>query len=180
MTDGVRRNAAGEPFAFEILVKSKDHETLASLWRETLERLGIQVSVRLVDDAQYQQRLTDYDYDMIHYLRRMSLSPGNEQYTYFGSEQAAQPGLRNYMGVTSPVTDALIDGLLSARDTETFQATARAHDRVLNAGIYLVPLGVLPEDRLVWRSELRHPERSALYGYWGWWAGAGTWWVEDN
>ena len=52
----------------------------------------------------------------------------------------------------------------------------RAHDRVLNAGIHHVPLGVLPADRLVWRREFAHPERPALYGYWSWWAGAGTWW----
>ncbi|MFK7943138.1 MAG: extracellular solute-binding protein [Paracoccaceae bacterium] len=174
--ENVLRNAAGEAFTFEILVQSKEHETLASLWRETLDKLGIDVAVRLVDSAQYQQRLVDYDYDMIHYIRRMSLSPGTEQQFYFGSEGRDQPGTRNYMGVADPATDAAVQAMLAARTAEDFRAAVKAHDRVLNAGVYVVPFGVLPDDRLVWRSEFQRPARAALYGYWGWWAGAGTWW----
>ena len=179
VVDGTRRNAAGKPLAFEILVQSQDHQTLASLWRESLERLGVDATVRLVDDTQYQQRLVEYDYDMIHYIRRMSLSPGTEQRFYFGSDGRDEPGTRNYMGVESPATDAAIAAILAARTAEDFQAAVRAHDRALNAGIYVVPFGVLPSDRLAWRRGFQKPARSALYGYWSWWAGAGTWWYED-
>jgi len=174
--DGIRRNVAGESLSFEILVQSADHETLASLWRSSLERIGVEVSVRLVDAAQYEARLTDYDYDMLYYVRRMSLSPGTEQLYYFGSEGRDQPGSRNYMGVADPATDAAIAALLAAESREEFGAAVRALDRVLTAGIYVIPAGYLPTDRLVWQSRLAGPETPSLYGWWGWSAGAGTWW----
>lgn len=176
VSDGARRNSAGEPLAFEILVQTQEHQTLASLWREALSRLGVEMTVRLVDNTQYQARLAAYDYDMIVYLRRMSLSPGTEQLYYFASEGRDLPGTRNYMGVAQPATDAAIAAMLAARTREDFEAAVRAHDRVLNAGVYVVPLGVLPADRLVWRREVAHPDRPALYGHWSWWAGPGTWW----
>ena len=176
--DGRRVNADGEPLRFEILVNRTLHETLGSLWRETLEKLGIEITVRLVDDAQYTARLTDYDYDMIYYIRRMSLSPGTEQRFYFGADGRDQPGTRNYMGIAEPAIEAAIDAMLNATDAEAFLAAVRAHDRVLTGGIYVIPMGVLPTDRVVWKTGFSRPEARSLYGWWGWWAGPGVWWAE--
>ncbi|MEM9138626.1 MAG: extracellular solute-binding protein [Pseudomonadota bacterium] len=176
--DGRRENEKGDPFAFEILVDTARNQQIASLWSEGLERLGIDVTVRLVEAAQYQARRTDYDYDMIVNRWGMSLSPGTEQRFYFDGSGRTDPGTRNYMGVDDPAVDAAIDAILAARELDAFQAAVRALDRVLTSGIYVVPLGVLPNDRIVWKTGYARPEAVPLYGWWGWWAGPALWWKE--
>ena len=176
--DGIRRNAEGEALAFEILAGATRDETLASLWRQSLARIGVAATVRLVDEAQYTARRTDYDYDMIVNRWAMSLSPGTEQRLYFGSAGRETPGTRNYMGVADPAVDAAIEAILSSEEPADFRAAVRALDRVLSAGIYVIPFGVLPQDRIAWRSGLGHPEEASLYGWWGWWSGPAVWWRE--
>ncbi len=176
--DGVRRDGEGRALGFEILVASTRDETLASLWRELLARVGVPVTVRLVDEAQYTARRAEYDYDMIVNRWAMSLSPGTEQRLYFGSAGRAAPGTRNYMGVADPAVDAAIEAMLASEQPVDFQAAVRALDRVLSAGIYVIPFGVLPQDRIAWRAGLGHPEEPSLYGWWGWWAGPAAWWQD--
>jgi peptide/nickel transport system substrate-binding protein len=170
----VRRNAAGEPFSFEILVASTEDETLAALWSSALARLGIEARVRLVDNAQYIARRRDYDYDMTVNRWYLSLSPGVEQRLYFGAAGRTDPGTRNYMGVADPAVEAAIDSLLAAENREDFESSVRALDRVLSAGIYVIPFGYLPTDRIAWQRGYARPERGALYGWrpevW-WWEG---------
>jgi peptide/nickel transport system substrate-binding protein len=178
--DGVRRDDEGRALSFEILVASTRDETLASLWRESLARIGVPVTVRLVDEAQYTLRRADYDYDMIVNRWAMSLSPGTEQRLYFGSGGRETPGTRNYMGVADPAVDAAIEAMLAAEGPGDFRAGVRALDRVLSAGVYVIPFGVLPEDRVVWREGLGRPEETSLYGWWGWWAGPAVWWREPG
>ncbi|MEM7505145.1 MAG: extracellular solute-binding protein [Pseudomonadota bacterium] len=173
-----RRMKNGQPLAFEILTSGTEQETLASLWSRQLERLGIAATVRRVDQAQYQQRRETYDYDMIVNRWGMSLSPGTEQRLYFHSSGRELEGTRNYMGVADPAVDAAIDALLAAEGTEDFQSAVRALDRVLNAGIYVIPFGVLPTDRLAHTPDLHRPESQTLYGWWGWAAGPARWWAE--
>ena len=176
VSDGVRQNSEGTPLRFEILVATSKDETLASLWRDMLTRLGVEISVRLVDRAQYRQRRTEYDFDMIVNRWAMSLSPGIEQRLYFGSAGRTDPGTRNYMGVADPAVDAAIDAVLAATDADAFTSAVRALDRVLTWGVYVVPFGTLPKDRIVWQNGFQRPAKDSLYGWWGWWAGPGTWW----
>ena len=176
--DGVRQNAEGAPLAFEVMVLSERDETLASLWRDTLKRLGIEVTVRSVDAAQFQARRTDYDYDIIANRWSMSLSPGTEQRYYFGSDGRDRPGTRNYMGVAEPAVDAAIDAIVAARGREEFADAVKALDRVMTHAIYVIPFGVLPAERMVWAKNLRRPAEPSLYGWWGWWSGPGVWWEE--
>ncbi len=178
--DGIRQNAAGKPLSFEIMVISARDETLASLWSDALRRLGIEVIVRTVDAAQFQARRTGYDYDMISNRWGMSLSPGTEQRYYFGSDGRESPGTRNYMGVADPAVDAAIDAIVAATDRADFADAVRALDRVLTNGIYVIPFGVLPAERLVWKQDLRHPSEPSLYGWWGWWSGPGVWWQDPE
>lgn len=160
-----RRNAAGEPMKFEILVASTEDETLAQLWAGALRRLGIEARARRVDDAQYVQRRRTYDYDMTVNRWFLSLSPGVEQRLYFGSAGREEPGSRNYMGVADPAVDAMISALLSASERPEFESAVRALDRVLSAGIYVIPFGYLPADRIAWQRGYAKPERDALYGW---------------
>ena len=155
----------GAPLRFEILLGSKEDEKVAAAFAKSLERLGIEVDLRLVESAQYQARLNEYDFDMI--LRRwvLSLSPGGEQRFYFGSDGRERPGTRNYMGADEPAIDAAIDALLAAKTAEEHRAAARALDRVLVAGRYVIPLWYQPSDRLAWWKPLAKPKRDPLYGY---------------
>jgi peptide/nickel transport system substrate-binding protein len=159
------RDPGGRPFAFEIMVTNRDDERLGLAFANILKRAGIVVQVRLVDDAQYQERLSSYDFDMIEYRWEQSLSPGNEQSFYFGSAAADQPGSRNYMGVKSAAVDAMIAALLRARERSDFVAAIRALDRVLISGSYVVPLFYLPQQWVARWTPIRHPERTSLYGY---------------
>jgi peptide/nickel transport system substrate-binding protein len=76
-----------EPFTFEILLVTGQDDAMASIadiYIEALKPLGITATVNRIDDAQYKERTTDYDFDMTHYIRSLSLSPGNEQMTLLG------------------------------------------------------------------------------------------------
>ncbi len=161
----LREPASGRPFAFEIMVTNRDDERLALAFANMLARAGIAVQVRLVDDAQYQGRLSSFDFDMIEYRWEQSLSPGNEQSFYFGSAAADEDGSRNYMGVKSAAVDAMIAALLRAGGRPDFVDAVRALDRVLISGSFVVPLFYLPEQWVARWAYVRHPARTSLYGY---------------
>jgi peptide/nickel transport system substrate-binding protein len=173
--DGALRDAAGRPFAFEVLLGSSAQERIAAAWADGLRTLGIDVTVRTVDAAQYQSRLVDYDFDVIVNRWAMSLSPGNEQRLYWGRGGVAEPGTRNYAGVDNPAVEAAIDALLAAENREGFVAAARALDRALAHGVYVAPFGYDPVSRIAHDAKLAHPESIPLYGDWIGWAPE-VWW----
>ncbi|MEM7496444.1 MAG: extracellular solute-binding protein [Pseudomonadota bacterium] len=181
--DGKRLGPDGKPLTLGVLIQSTEHETLAGLWADTLRPLGVGLDIRRVDAAQFAQRRQDYDYDITVHRWVMSLSPGTEQRYYFGSDGREIPGTRNYMGVADPAVDAAIEALLVEKDAAGFRAAARRLDYLLTAGLYVVPFGVLPNDRIVHDAGLRHPDwqvgERSLYGWFGWWSGPGVWWRED-
>jgi peptide/nickel transport system substrate-binding protein len=171
----LRDHATGRAFTFEIMVTNRDDERLALAFTTMLARTGIVAQVRLVDDAQYQQRLSSYDFDMIEFRWEQSLSPGNEQTVYFGAAAADQPGARNYIGVKSAAVDAMIAALLRARAHDDFVAAVRALDRVLISGSYVVPLFYLPQQWVARWNTIKHPDRTSLYGYL-----PETWWHQPS
>lgn len=156
---------SGRPFAFEIMVTARDEERLALLFSQSLKRAGITARVRVVDPVQYEGRRLAYDFDMIENRWDQSLSPGNEQAFYWGSEAAAQPGTRNYMGIKSPAVDAMIAALLKAESREDFVAAVRALDRVLISGFYVIPLFHLPAQWVARWDTIGRPATTSLYGY---------------
>ena len=169
--DGVLQNSDGTPFAFEILLRQGQVENtnIANLYVQALERLGIKATVSVVDSAQYTARTEEFDFDMTHYRRGLSLSPGNEQRYYWGSASAEQNGSRNLMGVQSPAIDAMIDALLNAPSQDDFRASAKALDRLLTTGRYVVPFYQYNLSRLAHARELTHPDYIPIYGDWiGW------------
>jgi len=173
--DGALRDASGAPFSFEILLGSAGDERVAGAWVDALRTLGVAATVRGVDSAQYQARRVGYDYDMIVNRWGLSLSPGNEQRLYWGREGVVEPGTRNYAGVDSPAVEAAIDALLAADAVEDFTAAARALDRALSHGVYVIPFWHDPVSRIAYDARLRHPARIPLYGDWIGWAPE-TWW----
>ena len=173
--DGRLVDGAGSPFAFEILLGNPADERVALEYARSLERLGIAATVRTVDNAQYQARLDSFDFDMTLRWWISSLSPGNEQLYYYGSEAAEQTGSRNYPGIRDPVVDAIAASIAEARTREDLVARVRALDRVLLWGHYMVPLFHSPVDRMARWSRLKRPEATPLYGplVESWWAEGG-------
>jgi peptide/nickel transport system substrate-binding protein len=176
--DGVLRDADGEAFAFEILLGDSADERVVNTFADALRTLGVEARVRTVDAAQYQKRRDAYDYDMIVNRWAMSLSPGNEQRFYWGGEGVERPGTRNYMGVDNPAVEASIDALLAAEDAETFRAAARALDRALTAGVYVIPFWRDPVSRIAYSTRLAYPEPTPLYGDWIGWS-PDVWWSRE-
>ncbi len=160
----LQRVADGLPMAFEILLVDPANEKIALSFTRNLERLGVKVRVRTVDTSQYQYRLNVYDFDMIIYRWGMSLSPGNEQAFYWGTQAAGQEGTRNYPGIRDPAVDKLIDLMTKARDRDAFVDIIRAMDRVLLWGHYFVPLYHLNDDRIAYWDKFGRPEVTPLYG----------------
>jgi peptide/nickel transport system substrate-binding protein len=140
VTDKGLTNAAGEPFAFTITVQNRDQEKIALHYQRTLKAIGINAEVRIVDSAQFSALQTRYEYDMIPATWFNSLSPGNEQMLYFGSNGRTIEGTRNYPGIADPAVDAAIKAMLDAKSREDFVAAVRAEDRLLVSGFYIVPL----------------------------------------
>lgn len=166
--DGVLKNAAGEPFSFEILITNGADDIIgaATIYVESLKRLGIDARVTTVDSAQYKERTTNYDFQMTHYVRSVSLSPGNEQTLYWGSKGVTEPGTRNWMGMNSPAAEAMIANMVAAKNPDEFVASVQALDRVLTSGRYVIPIWFSNVSRLAHRKELKFPERLPLYGDW--------------
>lgn len=177
--DGVLKNAKGEPFAFEILLVTGQDEmaSAAEVYIEALKALGIQARLTKVDDAQYKDRTTNYDFEMTHYIRSLSLSPGNEQLLYWGAAGVTEPGTRNWMGVNSPAVEAMIAAMLKAPNAEDFTAATKALDRVLTSGRYVIPIWYSDLSRLAYSSNLKYPEKIPLYGDWSGFL-PDTWWYE--
>ena len=129
----------GEPMNIEILTEDPNVERFILFYKPSLERLGISVTVRTVDDPQYENRLRSWDYDIIIASWPESLSPGNEQRDFWSSQAADTAGSRNYIGIKNPAIDALIERVIFAKDRAELVAATRALDRVLLWNHYVVP-----------------------------------------
>jgi peptide/nickel transport system substrate-binding protein len=161
----LRNRATKAPLAFEILVATRDQERIALAFARDLKRAGIEVSVRAVDAVQFDQRRLAFDFDMIQNRWDQSLSPGNEQYFYWGSEAADNQGTRNYMGAKDPAIDAMIAFMLEAREHRDFVSAVRALDRVLMSGFYAIPLFNVQEQWIARWNRIERPKATALTGY---------------
>ena len=165
----------GRQLTFEILAASTSQEALLLSFARDVERLGIRVKLRVVDSAQYQARLLNYDFDMIQNTWASSLSPGNEQLFRWSSNAAKTPGTYNFAGVESPAADAMIKALLEARGEEEFVSAVRALDRVLLSGDYVIPLFYVPKQWVAYWRNLKHPKKTPLFGY-----NIDSWWAEQK
>lgn len=146
-----------KPFVFEILLKSKDFEKIALEFARNLEPLGVKASVRVLDEAQYERRKIDFDFDMLYHLWAGTRSPGNELINYISSKAADINGSRNYPGIKDAVIDELIQNIIQSKDRATLVANVKALDRILMAGNYVLPLFHLTKDMVAYKDRLAHP-----------------------
>jgi peptide/nickel transport system substrate-binding protein len=171
----LRQRATGAPLTFEILVTTRDQERIALAYARDLKRAGIEATVRAVDPVQFDQRRLGFDFDMIQNRWDQSLSPGNEQSFYWGSEAADSQGTRNYMGARDPATDAMIAAMLAARDRTAFVSAVRALDCTLMSGFYAIPLFNVSEQWIARWNRIEWPKTTALNGYL-----PETWWEKPE
>lgn len=164
VVDGVRRDKNGTALEFEILLNDPNDEKIALEYARALDRLGVRVTVRTVDTAQYVGRMTQFDFGATIAFWRNSLSPGTEQAVYWGSSAAAQEGSFNYAGVASPVIDGHIAAITRATTRGGLVAAARQLDRAVMQEWIGVPLFDAPDDRVAFVSRIAHPDTMPLYG----------------
>ncbi len=165
----------GAPFEFELLLDDPSMERISLPFVQNLKRLGVAATVRTVDVAQYEKRMETFDFDMAVVGIPQSLSPGNEQREFFGSEAADQPGSRNLLGVKSKVIDELIEQLIAAPSRESLVAHTRALDRVLQHDYYVIPQFHLAAFWVAYWDKFRRPTVVPKYGL-----GFDTWWVDPT
>jgi peptide/nickel transport system substrate-binding protein len=171
----LRQRSTKAPLTFEILATTRDQERIALAYARDLKRAGIGVAVRAVDAVQFDQRRLGFDFDMIQNRWDQSLSPGNEQSFYWGSEAADNPGTRNYMGAKNPAVDAMIRALLEAREHPAFVSAVRALDRTLISGFYAIPLFNVQEQWIARWNRIQRPAVTSLTGYL-----PETWWQRPD
>jgi peptide/nickel transport system substrate-binding protein len=163
--DGKLINGEGRQFSFTVTLNGADLEAVALHFQRTLQLIGVDVQVKIVDAAQFSSLQKTYDYDMIPMTLFNSLSPGNEQKLYYGSEGKTKEGTRNYAGIADPKIDAAIEAMLKATDRPRFESAVRATDRMLVAGHYMVPF-YFPGGQWVARwSHIGRPDKQPLPGF---------------
>jgi microcin C transport system substrate-binding protein len=170
--DGKLENARGQPFAVEMLLAQPEFERIVLPFGQNLQRAGIAMNVRLVDPAQYENRMRQFDFDMAVGGWGESLSPGNEQRDYWGSAAADEPGSQNAAGIKSKVVDALVDKVIHAGGRDALIASTHALDRVLLSGYYVIPNWHLTYFRVAHWDKFGEPKTPPLYAL-----DLESWWV---
>jgi microcin C transport system substrate-binding protein len=152
-------------------------ERIALFYKPNLERLGVAVNLRSVDDIQYQNRMRDFDFDITTAVWGQSLSPGNEERDWFGSQAADRPGSRNVGGIKNPAVDALIERIIFAKSRAELLAASRAMDRVLLWNFYCVSQFNYGFQRYARWDRFSHPDPLPKYGVSGF---PGVWWYDAD
>jgi microcin C transport system substrate-binding protein len=154
----------GEPFSFEFLVDDPATERFVLFYKPSLQRVGMTVNVRVVDSAQYENRLRQWDFDIIVASWGESLSPGNEQRGFWSSQAADIPGSRNLIGIKNPAVDMLIERVIYAKDRDELVAATKALDRVLLWNFYVVPQWTYGKQRTARWDRFGRPQNMPKYG----------------
>jgi microcin C transport system substrate-binding protein len=153
----------GEPFSIEFLAGDPTSERFISFYKPSLERLGMAVTIRTVDEAQFVNRERNWDFDIVTATWGESLSPGNEQRGFWGSQAADQTGSRNLVGIKNPAIDTLIERVIYAKDRAELVAATKALDRVLLWNHYVVPQWTYQFQRTARWDRFGRPENLPRY-----------------
>ena len=165
----------GKPLVIEFLLVSPAFERVVAPFVRNLKRLGVKATIRTVDPAQYQNRVRDFDYDVIVSTFGQSRSPGNEQRNYWSSSAVKRPGSRNWIGISNPAIDSLIEKIVAAPNRKTLIVATRALDRVLQWSYFVIPQWHIREDRVAWWDKFGRPAIKPAYG-----VGFSSWWVDPK
>ena len=173
--NGELKNNSGEKFEFEILLVSPAFERIVLPFKNNLKKLGININVRTIDSAQYQNRLDSFDFDMIVSTFSQSLSPGNEQRNFWSTNAAETNGSKNLIGIRDPVVDLLIEKIISSKNRDDLINATRALDRVLLWGHYVIPQWHISAYRNLHWDIFNYPSIRPKYSL-----GSNTWWIDSK
>ena len=168
-------DSTGKPVTIEFLLAQTEFERILLPFKRNLADLGIDLVIRRVDVSQFVNRLRSRDFDMLVGSFPQSTSPGNEQREFWKSSSADKPGSRNYMGLKDPAVDQLVEELIDAGSRQSLIAHARALDRVLQFGYYVIPNWHIKTFRVAYWDHLGHPKVSPRYD-----VGTATWWSKPD
>jgi len=165
----------GKKFEFEILLGSASMEKVLNPYIKNLKKLGIIAKIRIIDQVAYANKLKNFDYDMTTRVFGVSLSPGNELTNYWGSKAKDIKGSKNYIGISSPAVDTMIDHIVTAQTRDELITATRALDRVLTHNYYVISNWYIPSYRLAYWNKFEQPKITPKYGL-----GIFTWWIKDE
>ncbi|MNO26306.1 Oligopeptide-binding protein AppA precursor [compost metagenome] len=168
-------DAQGKPVSIEFLLAQTEFERILLPFKRNLADLGIELVIRRVDVSQYINRLRSRDFDMVVGGFPQSNSPGNEQREFWQSASADNPGSRNYIGLRDPAIDSLVESLINADSRQSLVAHARALDRVLLWGYYVIPNWHIKTWRVAYWDHIGHPKVAPKYD-----VGTSTWWIKPG
>lgn len=151
----------GQPLTFEVMLTAAGWSRIVNPYIETLREAGIQARYRLVQAAEYVNKVNDFDFDILVYSFRLSESPGNEQRSYWHSEAADTPGSFNLPGIRNPAVDELVDQVIAAHTREGLVHAVQGLDRILSAHHYVIPQWHISYDRAVFWDRFGVPETYA-------------------
>lgn len=170
-----KRVKDGKPFSFEIIIDAPENEKIALNFKNALQKMGIDVLIRVMDAAAYRGRLNEYDFDMTLYYWLSSLSPGTEQNLYWSCKAADEPARWNFPGICEPAIDALAGSIASSKTRKELVTRMHALDRLLMHGHYTIPLYYSGEDYVGYWKPIKHPETTPTYGM-----VMETWWIDGD
>lgn len=172
--DGKRVNATtNEPMVFEVILDNPSDEKIALSLTRTLNKMGIEARVRVLDSAAYRGHMGEYGFDMTLSFWHSTLSPGTEQYLYWSCESAETPSRWNYAGICDSAIDELAKAIPTAKTREELVFLTRALDQKLWEGQYFIPLYYNPNDYVAYWGRIERPKTTPLYGI-----VTETWWME--
>lgn len=175
MAGGRLVDGTGRPFSIEFLAQTPAQKRTMLLVREMWQRLGVDLAIRQMDSAQFWERLKSHDYDLVQWTWQASISPGNEQISRWSSAATRSNSVLNLTGILNPAADRVLEALVAARTTDDLFTAARALDRIIMAGHYVIPL--FYPDRIwvaYWR-HLKSPDSPTLAP-----TETDTWWAEGK
>lgn len=172
LKDSKMQDKNGQQFEFEFLLYSKDFERVVHPFRQNLKRIGIKTSIRLVDVSQFVNRLNHFDFDLVSLRKGQSISPGNEQLSFWGCDSVMEPGTSNWAGICSPVIEKLVQQLITSQSRQALINTTKALDRVLLNEFMVIPQWYLPAYRIAYWNKFSKPKVSPNYEI-----GLSTWWL---
>lgn len=173
--DGKMVDKAGKQLAFELILNDAGFERGALPFKQNVDRLGVDMSVRTIDTSQYRRRTDSFDFDMIIDLWGQSVSPGNEQREFWGSKAADRPGSQNSMGLKNEAVDQLIELVISADDRESLVLRTKCLDRVLQWTEFLIPQFRNGTEMVAYWNRFSRPQKTAKYDP----LAFDTWWVDE-
>ncbi|MFK5984608.1 MAG: extracellular solute-binding protein [Pseudomonadota bacterium] len=177
--EGALRNNKGRAFVFHLMLGSKAFERIAAAFSRNLEKLGIKMTYRIIDQALYRRKLQAFDFDMTTMRYGQKQSPGNELMNRWHSSSADIEGSSNHAGIKHPVIDALLIELVKTKDRELLINYAKVIDRILLNEHYLVPQWYIAYHRVAYWNIFGWPETLPKYFNAKDWM-IQTWWKSKN